>query len=105
MTQPDELYSWVALHALPGMGPVIFQRLIRRFGSATSVMQNAQPDVLAGVRGVTSDIARAIADSETTMQWARRTTDDLRRRGVRLLRLTDAQYPQPLCSTRQRRDR
>ena len=41
MSQIAEISYWALLHALPGMGPVTFRRLLDRFGSAAEAVEKA----------------------------------------------------------------
>ncbi len=96
MSSDDELLYWTALHSVPGLGPVTFRRLVDRFGSARTVIENTDLNALSEVRGVTSSIAAQISRSRSRLQWAERTVDRFVRRGVRLVRISDADYPRPL---------
>jgi DNA processing protein len=55
-----EQLPWLALRSIPGVGLVLFQRLLARCGSPAAVFQARRED-LVGVKGVTPDIAQAIA--------------------------------------------
>jgi len=48
---------WLALKSIPGVGPVLFQRLLARFGQPAAVFQ-ARREELLGVKGVNADLAR-----------------------------------------------
>jgi DNA processing protein len=48
---------WLALKGIPGVGPVLFQRLLARFGEPARVFQASGEDLL-GVKGVNQDLAR-----------------------------------------------
>jgi DNA processing protein len=50
---------WLALREIPGVGLVLFQRLLDRFGNPTAVFQAREKELLA-VRGLTPDIAKDI---------------------------------------------
>ena len=93
MTSQDELSDWVALHAVPDMGPVTFRRLISRFGSARAVFEEADRDALSEVQGVNLRMADAIRQGDQLREWARRTVVGFLRRGVRIIRITDNDYP------------
>ncbi len=96
MTADEELYYWVALHAVPNMGPVTFRRLLDRFGSAQGVFEAASPEALGEVRGISSDMVQALCDGHAILDWARQSTDHLRSRGVRIVRMSDQGYPAAL---------
>ena len=48
---------WLALKSIPGVGPVLFQRLLARFGQPATVFQ-ARREELLGIKGVNADLAR-----------------------------------------------
>ncbi len=54
-----EKLPWLALRGIPGVGLVLFQRLVRAFGSPAAVFEAGVPELRA-TKGVTPAIARAI---------------------------------------------
>ncbi len=50
---------WLALKSIPGVGPVLFQRLLARFGAPARVFQARCEDLL-NIKGVNRDLARDI---------------------------------------------
>ena len=51
---------WLGLRSIPGVGIVLGQRLLQRFGSPGAVFRASFQD-LAAVRGITPAMAKAIA--------------------------------------------
>lgn len=96
MGEANELTYQVLLHATPDVGPVTFRRLVDRFGSARAVIEDAALDDLASVRGVTRELAFRVFSARANTEWAERTVDHCRHRGVRILRMADAAYPRAL---------
>jgi len=96
MRSSAEITYWALLHALPGMGPVTFRRLLDRFGSAAEVVHGADCEALAAVRGVTRDLADALIASRSRVERMERAVEALAGKGVRLLRMTDPAYPPAL---------
>lgn len=96
MTDYDELIRSVVLHAVPGLGPVTFRRLLDRFGSARAILQEAKPSDLASVRGVTPDLAAAIRRARERIEWGERTVGRMQEGGVCILRVGDEAYPAAL---------
>ena len=92
----DELNYWVLLHAVPDMGPVTFRRLIDRFGTARAAVGEATTDTLSEIRGMTRPLAERLLRCKADLDWADKTVEFLLRRGVRLLRYSDAAYPAAL---------
>jgi DNA processing protein len=93
MGDDADLTSWVALHGLPGMGPVTFRRLLDRFGSPARVLREADTESLAEIPGLKRDLAEAVFRAGEGLERARTATDRLRARGVRIVRMTDPAYP------------
>ncbi len=54
----DQL-PWLGLRSIPGVGLVLAQRLLQRFGGPAAVFQAAFPDLVA-VKGITPALAQAI---------------------------------------------
>ena len=96
MGRSSEIAYWALLHARPGMGPVTFRRLLDRFGSAAEVVEGADREALAAVRGVTGDLANAVIAGRGRVERVERAVEALAAKGVRLLRMTDAAYPMAL---------
>lgn len=96
MSDSEAIVNWVVLHAVPGMGPVIFRRILDRFGSAGAVLEAAGRDELESVRGVTRVLAASILRARGRMEWGERTVERLREGGVRILRMSDEGYPSAL---------
>ncbi|MFI5354311.1 MAG: DNA-processing protein DprA [Desulfobaccales bacterium] len=82
---------WLALKSIPGVGPVLFQRLLARFGEPASVFQSRCEDLLA-VKGVNRDLARDILGFRN---WDRVEAElaRLAAAGVEVLLQTDPRFP------------
>jgi DNA processing protein len=50
---------WLGLRTIPGLGPVLGQRLLQRFGGPAAVFQASFQDLMA-VRGITPALAQAV---------------------------------------------
>ncbi len=96
MSQTAEISYWALLHALPGMGPVTFRRLLDRFGSAAETVEKADRGALAEVRGMRRELADALLACRSRLDSAERTVAALQKKGVHLLRMTDPAYPPAL---------
>jgi DNA processing protein len=96
MGEANELTYWVLLHGVPEVGPVTFRRLLDRFGTARAVIEEAGVEELASVRGVSRALAGRLAAARADLDRAERTVDHYRRRGARILRLSDPGYPRAL---------
>ncbi len=92
MENEEELLAVLHLKRLPGIGALLGKRLIERFGSAVGVLR-AEPEAWAGVEGITE---RAIAALRRNRSPRRELAEEIRctlQRGIRMLSLTDADYP------------
>ena len=94
----DTLSAWVALHSVPGMGPVTFRRLVRRFGDVRRGVDDDTEESLAEVARLQPSVAEQVLRARSRLDWAERTLAALAERGVRALRDTDADYPGALKS-------
>ncbi len=85
---------WLALRAIPGVGLVLFQRLVAAFGDPAAVFQAPEVELRA-VKGVTPAIAHAIRNFR---DWDRQEAElvALQARGVRLVTADDPGFPAPL---------
>ena len=54
-----EKLPWLALRAIPGVGLVLFQRLVQAFGSPAAVFEAGKGE-LRSIKGVSPAIAQAI---------------------------------------------
>lgn len=85
---------WLALRAVPGVGLVLFQRLVSAFGEPAKVFQASEVE-LSSVKGMTPAVARAIADFR---EWERLEAQLLacRARQVHLVTAQDPAFPSRL---------
>ncbi len=82
---------WLALKSIPGVGPVLFQRLLARFGTPAAVFQARCEDLLA-IKGVNRDLARDILGFRA---WDRVEAElaKLAAAGVEVLLQNDPRFP------------
>lgn len=93
----SDLEGCLALHLLPGLGPVRFQRLLARFGTIQAIL-TASAAQLQEVEGINQALAAAI---RTILEQASRVKDELTRveaLGGACLAWTDPAYPPGLRS-------
>ena len=83
--------AWLALRGIPGVGPVLFQRLTQAFGSPAQVFQTSLRD-LRGLRGVSAALAEALRGFR---HWDRveEHLSRLKAFGAEMLTLDDPRYP------------
>lgn len=90
----NPVHASLCLSLTPGLGPRLFQRLLRAFGSPKDVIQ-AAPSELKNIPGIGSQLAKAIAASSTTIDIS----DELNRcdrHKIDILSVVDEWYPSPL---------
>ena len=82
---------WLALKSIPGVGPVLFQRLLQRFGPPAAVFQ-ARREELLGVKGINADLAR---DLLSFRAWDRVEAElaKIAAAGVEVLLQNDPRFP------------
>lgn len=91
----DPLY-WIALSMVPGIGPVLFKRLLDRFGSPERVFKSPLP-LLKGVEGVGE---RLSAEIHSFRQW-KDAEDEVAKAysfGAAIVTMTDDEYPKNLLN-------
>ncbi|MFP3866576.1 MAG: DNA-processing protein DprA [Desulfobacteraceae bacterium] len=94
MTDPFNKLAWVALRAVPGIGVVIFQRLVRRFGQPEAVFQASYSELIS-VPKVSPAIAQAILNFR---EWPKidRELARLGELGMQVVTQTDDTFPPAL---------
>jgi DNA processing protein len=96
---PRNLLAVLALHLIPGLGPIALRRALKRFGDADEIAYRLPPGVLASLGGVRAAAIAGLAEVRRTL--ARRADDEFercRRAGIRLLTTDDADYPPALAA-------
>lgn len=86
-----EHYSWFALRAVPGIGNILYKRLLERFGSPEKVFA-ASPEALSSIQGISHAMAVSIR-SQASSTFADRESDRLCRSSARLVTFTSDSYP------------
>ncbi|MFH0812950.1 MAG: DNA-processing protein DprA [Pseudomonadota bacterium] len=89
-------FFWLALSRIPGVGNVIFKRLIDTFHTPENVFRTT-PEELKQIEGIRSKTIEEITNFKKD-DWVERELDQITKLGVKLLTLTDEQYPRMLKS-------
>jgi DNA processing protein len=89
--QLEHIIAWLTLQSVPGIGNLLFRRLITHFGSAQSAL-TAEPDAYAGVPGITPRLVRAI-HRQRTPSWVQEDLTLARRKGYAVVTQNDSEYP------------
>jgi DNA processing protein len=85
------LRPWFALKSVPGIGNLLFRRLIERFGSPQAATA-ADRDALMAVQGVNARLANAIQNHRVP-RGVDRELDEIQRNGVVIVTQADRNYP------------
>ena len=90
-TGTDPAYFWLALSNIPGVGNVIYGRLIERFGSPEGIFRvsAAELNTVEGIRKNTVDAIISFADD----RGAQKELEKVRKSGATFLTLCDHRYP------------
>lgn len=96
-TSVDELYHWLALSDVPGIGRVFYKRLIEAFGSPEAVF-SASPPELKDVEGISDKIIKELKNFKPDDKKINNELIKLKDSGIRLITLNDNDYPQNLKS-------
>jgi len=94
----DETSYWMALHAVEGMGPITFRRLVSGFGSAKAAVENHAAPAMAHIPNMTTAMREAIARIPEEISRWESLADKLRLRGVRIVRMGRPGYPAALMA-------
>lgn len=87
----DDPFPWFVLKNVPGVGNLIFKRLMDRFNHPKTVLEAATDD-LVQVSGVTQRIANAIKTRHET-RWIENELKSVAHKGYRIITQTDPAYP------------
>jgi DNA processing protein len=86
-----ENLAWLALRGLPGVGPVLFHRLIQAFGGPAQVFETPLKELRA-VRGISAAMAQSIL-SFRDWDLVEEQLSRLKAFGAKMLTLDDPLYP------------
>lgn len=93
----SELLATLQLMHLPGMGPVTFRRLLRIFGSPQAALAAPRARLLE-LPDLETRVAEGIPQAAED-RWAEEELARAAQEGVRLVCLSDAEYPKALLNT------
>ncbi|MGA6925655.1 MAG: helix-hairpin-helix domain-containing protein, partial [Desulfosarcina sp.] len=87
----DALRPWFALKGVPGVGNLLFRRLVDRFGSPEAVF-TADDQALLAIQGVTARLIGRLRSHRTT-DTVDREIEAVRHGGFTVVTQTDHRYP------------
>src|SRR3990170_6970839 len=93
MTSENELYYWLALSDVNGIGRVLYKRLIDAFASPEAVF-SAAPLKLKDVEGINDKIIRELKDFRPDDKKIRNELIKIKDSDIRFITLSNDSYPQ-----------
>jgi DNA processing protein len=94
MIDPFNTIPWMALRSLPGLGVIIFRRLLQKFSSPEKVFQ-ASYEQLVQVKGVSPSLAQAIKNFDAWQHWDA-VSERLGNLGGEVITCADPRFPAAL---------
>ena len=92
MTASTSILPWLRLRSVPGVGNLIFRRLMDRFGAPTAVFEAPSEDLLT-VEGVTPRLISALRKHVRTDRSSEREMDKAIRMDCHIITQADPRYP------------
>lgn len=92
MTAPETVRPWLRLRSVPGIGNLIFRRLIHRFGEP-KIIFDAATDELLTVEGITPRLVSAIRRHAQADEFSDREMDKARHMDCHIITQADRRYP------------
>lgn len=93
---PDQLVYWVALHGVPGLGPVTYRRLLERFGDPQTVLLDTTKRDMNAVPWLRDKLVKDIFSAREKLSDVASIVKKLTYDGVRIVTLYDGDYPQKI---------
>lgn len=90
---PERLLSWLALHLLPGVGPIALRRALDRFGDPAEIAFRLPASAWRAIEGVGAAAAEIVAARPGLERRAEAEAGEAERRNVRIVSLDDPDYP------------
>lgn len=88
----DDLYSWLALKKIPGIGTTLYMRLLERFASPEAVFASPQ-DELCSVNGISHDLAGRITSFNRRDDELLREIETLNKLNIDVITINSDLYP------------
>jgi DNA protecting protein DprA len=85
---------WLSLRQVPGVGNVLYNRLIKKFQTPEKVF-HASPEELKKIEGLRSQTIEAIVAFKDN-DWAKKELDQIEKQGITFLTLQDERFPRNL---------
>ncbi len=90
----QNLHSWITLKNIPGVGNLLFKRLITECGTPEKVLRAArkEPKTLHSIAGITPRLIDAMARAKAP-HWTDTELQKVHEQGYRIVTLNDSDYP------------
>ncbi|MGD9333141.1 MAG: DNA-processing protein DprA, partial [Desulfobacterales bacterium] len=92
MTASESVLPWLRLKSVPGIGNLIFRRLMDRFGTPSAVFE-APSNALLAVEGITPRLVAALRKHRRTDRSSEREMEKAIRMGCQIVTQADSRYP------------
>jgi len=92
MTATETVRPWLRLRSVPGIGNLIFRRLLDRFGAPMAVFEATRDDLLT-VEGITPRLVAAMRQHARADEFSDREMNKARRMGCHIVTQADHRYP------------
>ncbi len=96
MKEIDPVTYWVALHSVPGLGPVTYRRLLERFGEPRTVLLETSKSDLNSLPWLRQELIKDIFRAREMMGTFVSIVNTLAYNGVRIVTLADRAFPQKI---------
>ena len=91
-TAPENAHAWLRLRSVPGIGNLLFRRLVQRFGEPQAVFE-APREVLLAVEGITPRLVAALRKACRENHGCQREMDRALGMGCPIVTQNDPRYP------------
>jgi DNA processing protein len=90
----QEAFFWLSLRQVPGVGNVLYNRLIKKFQTPEKVF-HASPEELKKIEGLRSQTIEAIVTFKDN-DWAKKELDQIEKQGISFVTIQDERFPRNL---------
>lgn len=93
MEDLDRIIYWVALHSVPGLGPVTYQRLLDRFSDPRTVLLETSKRDLNSLQWLRYELVKGIFDAKDNLADIVNLVKKLTYKNIKIVTLADRSYP------------
>ncbi len=96
----DRIIYWVALHSVPGLGPVTYRRLLETFGDPRIVLLETTKRDLNSLPWLRHEIVRGILSAKENLPNIASVVDTLTCNNIQIVTFADRDYPEKIRMTK-----